>query len=339
MNNVENKSVDELHLFFVQSSTTEFAARAAIDFLSLKHDQIEFITLRNYLPFSKIKTTPIPINKLWKRTTNREITKLLNNYSTSYKTKPICCYLPQTSLSYINAFYNSNQVKEINLIEEGSANYIFRKDEYKYGKLSTKYLNSFINWILKFIGIKYFPFIKKPFFSSNLNKLYLLDGNANIDFPTNDRLVFDFKKIVQLIFKKETLKNTPNSVLLVLDPVSNVAELSYNIITKLRVIDEISKSHTKNLFIKPHPKDFRSKHLDNLMEIIINSLNLNVIITDDCIEKLILQQRIVVLLSARSSASFYAKKLGTKVIQFPVAKATNFNEKKIDDWLQRSVFN
>lgn len=339
MSNLKNENKDNIHLFFIQSSTTEIAARAAIDLLSLEYNQVEFISLRNYTPFSEIKTTPLPKKKLWKRTTNNEIFNILKNYSNSNNNKLICCYLPQTSLPYINAFYNSTLVKEINLIEEGSANYIFKKDEFKYGKLSTKYLNNFVNSIISFIGIKYLPFAKRPFFSSNINKLYLLDDNANIDFSTHDRFVFDFKKIVEAIFREETSKVTSKSALLVLDPVSNMSEQLHNITAKLEEIDEISKGSVKNLLIKPHPKDFDSKFLDTLKEIINDSLTLNVIITNDCIEKLILQQKIVVVISARSSASFYAKKLGAKVIQLPVKKAINFNESKTDEWLQTYVFN
>lgn len=316
-----------MHHFFVQSSTTEIAALWAIEKQDLQQSEIQFVTLRGYRPFSEYAAIEVEKNWLkkryWQQLPRRQ--RLGYIMQTIGLNSGDQVYTPQCSLPFIQIIHLSKLNVRINLIEEGTANYIYKIDQPAYTNSFRMKKNEVIIYLLKLLfGQKnIYKFGRKIFFTSYVHKAFLLGRGANTDFPTEKRIVGDFKRLCsQLEPNRENVREATS--ILVLDPLPSKLEEQIRTVEKLISVVENKKPKSSKVIVKPHPKDDITSISDK-----IKSCSLQIKISSAPIEILNSSHEITDLFVSLSSTALYAVLLDIPitVIDFSTDKKTLIKQK------------
>ena len=309
-----------MHHFFVQSSTTEIAALWAIETQKLRPSQIQFIKLRGYQPFSNYSALEPDKNWLktsyWKKFPTRERLKHIKKTISLNPEDQI--YTPQCNLSFIKILHNGMPDVRINLIEEGTANYIYKIDQPPYRNAFRKKKNEITSAIIKmFFGTKIFhKFGPSCFFPSYINSAFLLSEQANTDFANEKRIVANFKQLCARIIPKKDRGQETTSIL-ILDPLPPSSKEINTILKKLIFYVENNKSLGSKLIIKPHPRDDIAMISEK-----IKAFDVELEVSRAPIEFLNSSHNITEIFVNFSSTALYAAMLDIpiKIIDFPFNK-------------------
>ena len=316
-----------MHHFFVQSSTTEISALWAIEKQDLKQSEIQFVTLRGYQPFSKYAAIEVEKNwhkrRYWKKLPRRQ--RLKHIMQTIGLNSGDQVYTPQCRLPFITIIHFSKLTVRINLIEEGTSNYIYKIDQPPYKNSFRMKKNEIIITLLKLLfGQKnIYRFGGKVFFTSYVHNAFLLSEGANTDFPKEKRIVGDFKNLCSRIEPNRENVREATSIL-VLDPLPSKLEEKITTVEKLISFVENKKSLNSKVIIQPHSKDDITTISDT-----IKSRSLQIKISSAPIEILNLSHEITEIFVGISSTALYAVLLDIPitVIDFPTDKKNLFEQK------------
>jgi len=300
-----------LHHFFVQSSTTEIAALWAIEVQGLTSKEIQFVQLRGYKAFSKYPIvepqSQWTATRYWQQFQNPE--RLRHIVDTLLIKPGDHVYTPQCKLPFIKILYRSMPNISIHLIEEGTANYIYKVDQPPYRNSFRMKRNEITTALIKLLfgQTAFHKFGPGCFFPSYIGSAFLLSEHANIDFPDEKRIVADFENICAKIAPPQHAKRYASAIL-VLDPLPPSNDGKITVLKNLISYAENEKSSNARLIIKPHPKDDIA-----CISAIIEDLDLELELSLTPIELLNATHDITELFVGLSSTALYAAMLNIPI--------------------------
>lgn len=300
-----------MHHFFVQSSTTEIAALWAIEVQRLKSHEIQMVTLRGYKPISDYPVVEPEQqwtrSKYWQKFAKQERLQHITNTLRLKAEDHV--YTPQCNLPFIKIIHRSMPKISINLIEEGTANYIYKMDQPPYRNAFRMKRNDISTALIKLLFGKNILHKFGPgcFFPSYISSAFLLDERANTDFPSEQRIVADYKSFCTKIAPKQQSTRIAISVL-VLDPLPLDTDEKITTLNKLISYANHEKSSHSRLIIKPHPRDDIAK-----VSAMIKKLGFEFQVSVSPIELLNASDDITELFVRLSSTALYAALLGIPI--------------------------